>query len=247
MEIAINDLSFSFLFYSEKQALLALHDFIYLCKEIESGNKCTEVEEVVIGNIEKTAELASNCKLIKLIQQLKSRDEQKYLLGLLTNRKKITTLPQRPFRYKGKESYICAWAVDKAVISLASEAGLLNPEIHGEIGMESISISNISEKSHIDVHGKRLGVRVYRANAEKHKRDKINYYGKGKSGSPMDLENEEAQSLLNRAVWIKGRLYARKNGKNYAFQCTGKNVYHGYIADDLGDDIINGLSAHDWK
>lgn len=41
MEIAINDLSFSFLFYSEKQALLALHDFIYLCKEIESGNKCT--------------------------------------------------------------------------------------------------------------------------------------------------------------------------------------------------------------
>jgi hypothetical protein len=63
----------------------------------------------------------------------------------------------------------------------------------------------------------------------------------------MDLENEEAQSLLNRAVWIKGRLYARKNGKNYAFQCTGKNVYHGYIADDLGDDIKNGLSAHDWK
>jgi hypothetical protein len=103
MEIAINDLSFSFLFYSEKQALLALHDFIYLCKEIGSGDKCTEVEEVVIGNIEKTAELAPNCKLIKLIQQLKSRDEQKYLLGLLTNRKKITTLPQRPFRYKGKE------------------------------------------------------------------------------------------------------------------------------------------------
>lgn len=247
MEIAINDLSFSFLFYSEKQALMALRKFIYLCKEIEDRNRCTKVERLVAGKIDKMAELAPNSKLIKLIQQLKSHDEQTYLLGLLTNREKIKEVPPLPFRYKEKESFVCAWAVDKAVISLASEAGLSDSEICGEIGMKAVSIANISEETHIDIHGEILGVRIYRANDVKHKKDRVNYYGKGKSASPMDLDNETAQDLLNRAIWIKGRLYARKHGRNYAFQCTGGNVYHCYIADDLGDDILHELNAHKWE
>jgi hypothetical protein len=247
MEIAINDLSFSFLFYSEKQALMALRKFIYLCKEIEYGNRCTKVERLVVGKIDKMTELAPNCKLIKLIQQLKSRDEQKYLLGLLTNREKIKEMPQLPFCYKEKESFVCAWAVDKAVVSLASEAGLSGSEIRGKIGMEAVSIANLSEEAHIDVHGERLGVRIFQANDEKHKKERVNYYGKGKSASPMDLDDATAQNLLNHAIWIKGRLYGRKHGKNYAFQCTGGNVYHGYIADDLRDDILHELNAHKWE
>lgn len=35
----------------------------------------------------------------------------------------------------------------------------------------------------------------------------------------------------------KGRLYAKKNGHYYAFQHEGDVNYHGYRADDVGEDI----------
>ena len=57
----------------------------------------------------------------------------------------------------------------------------------------------------------------------------------------MDLYDEEAQELLNRAVKIKGRLYAKKNGNYYAFQNERDIDYHGYRADDLGEDIKRQL------
>lgn len=57
----------------------------------------------------------------------------------------------------------------------------------------------------------------------------------------MDLHDEEAQELLNKAIDIKGRLYAKKNGNYYAFQNERDIFYHGYRADDLGEDIKRQL------
>lgn len=84
---------------------------------------------------------------------------------------------------------------------------------------------------------KELGLRRYIANDKKHKYDKENPYGKGRVGSRMDLHDEEAQELLNKAIEIKERLYAKKNGHYYAFQNERDIDYHGYRADDVGDDI----------
>lgn len=91
-----------------------------------------------------------------------------------------------------------------------------------------------------------LGIRIYEANATKHKKDRDNPYGKGKVASPMDLSDEEAQELLDHAIWIKQRLYARKGNRNYAFQNTKDCIYHGYIAEDLGDDILAVLYERKW-
>ena len=57
----------------------------------------------------------------------------------------------------------------------------------------------------------------------------------------MDLHDKDAQDLLNKAIKIKGRLYAKKNGYYYAFQNEQDIDYHGYRADDLGDDIKKQL------
>ncbi len=99
---------------------------------------------------------------------------------------------------------------------------------------------------HLRFHRKALGIRIYEANIKKHKKERENYYGRGKVASPMDLSDLEAQELLNRAIWIKNRLYARKGTHNYAFQHTGNCIYHGYIADDLGDDILSVLYREKW-
>lgn len=57
----------------------------------------------------------------------------------------------------------------------------------------------------------------------------------------MDLHSEEAQDLLNKAVEMKGRLYAKKNGCYYVFQNERDIDYHGYRADDVGDDMKSQL------
>lgn len=71
-----------------------------------------------------------------------------------------------------------------------------------------------------------------------------NFYGKGKVGSRMDLDDEEAQELLNKAIYIKGRLYGKKNGAYYAFQKERDVYYHAYRADDLGEDKKNILDKN---
>lgn len=52
--------------------------------------------------------------------------------------------------------------------------------------------------------------------------------------------------IRNHAIWIKQRLYARKGKRNYAFQNEQDYIYHGYIANDLGDDILKELYKRKW-
>ena len=77
-----------------------------------------------------------------------------------------------------------------------------------------------------------------------HKKDRVNNYGGSDPASPMDLNDEDAQNLLNNAILVDGRLYGRKNNKNYAFQPEQPGVYHGYIADDLPDHVVRALDAN---
>lgn len=62
----------------------------------------------------------------------------------------------------------------------------------------------------------------------------------------MDLPDEEAQKLLDQAIWVKQRLYARHGKNNYAFQNTRECIFHGYIANDLEDDILAELYRKKW-
>ena len=247
MDIGINDLSFRFAFSSEQQALAAVEEFVDICKELEKP-KCTNVDRLLSVRIDTTCEVAPNCKLIQLIQKLSDRQKRTYLIGLLTNRATYSQLPEVPFIYKGEQSYACAWACNgRMLVSLLSEPGIAEPVLKGHIQEKSVEISNISQKNHMHVHRHALGLRRYVGNSRKHKKNRSNPYGKGRVGSPMDLEETEAQELLDHAVWIKGRLYARYAGRNYAFQNTEDNIYHGYIADDLGEDIVRALDNYKWK
>lgn len=245
MKVAVNDLAFEFPLHERTKTMEAVKRFICICQRLESLY-CHNVERLIRTDIDREKELYPGGNLYRIVQEIKDRDDRKYFLGLLVNREKADSLPEKAFVYKNKKSFACALARKEALVSLETEEGFKQVEVTGTIGNEKVSIRNISNKEHINHYWKSLGIRIYEANDEKHKKDRYNAYGKGKIASPMDLPDEEAQELLNHAIWINDRLYARKGKRNYAFQKTRDCIYHAYIADDLDDSIVSRLLGEKW-
>lgn len=222
-----------------------LHEFLYVCKELES-NRLKNVEGIVADYIDPASEIVPGCKLFKLLQKFETKDEKRYLLGLLTGRPNIPEKEKSECIMNGKRMWIWSKVLENMMVSLCSDALFEDCKVPVEIEEKKEIVRNISKNIHIDYYAEELGKRFFVANDEKHKKDRENPYGKGKIASPMDLEQDEAQELLDKAIIVNGRLYGRKNGVNYAFQNTRKTEYHGYIADDLPDNIKHELDKYDW-
>lgn len=238
-------MSFQYHFYDEQTALKELHEFIYICKELESG-KLKNVEEILSDYIDPSNDIIPGCKLIKLLQRFETKDEQRYLLGLLTNRPKIPSDGKIKCIMDDKESFVWSGVFDNMMVSLLSNSLFEECEVQVVINESKKAIRNLSRNVHINYYANELGKRMYVANSGKHKKDRENPYGKGKIASLMDLEHDEAQELLDKAVSVNGRLYGRKNGKDYAFQNTKDMIYHGYRVDTLADNIKNELDKYEW-
>ncbi len=246
MEITINDISFMFTFYETEKMHQAVRQFVRVCKILESEH-CHAVTALVRDDMDLSQNIGPNCSIYGLIQKISDRVERSYFLSLLTGKGKIRRTADDPFIYNGKSSYACAMAAETGMlVSLESDTGLSQTKVAGKILNTTVEIDNVSCEQHMEYHREKLGIRIYEANKEKHKKEKVNYYGKGKAASPMDLPDAEAQDLLDKAIWIKGRLYARKGVHNYAFQETRTGIFHGYNADDLGDDILTALYKKKW-
>lgn len=245
MKIVINNASFQYLFYDEKTALERLHNFIYICKELESS-KLKNVDGIISDYIDVLNDIVPGRKLITLLQRFETQDEKRYLLGLLTNRPGIPKNEKMLCIMAGRKTCIWSQIFDNMLVSLLSEDVFEDNEIEIHLEEDIVKIRNISQQVHIEYYSNELGKRIYIPNDGKHKKDRENFYGKGKTASIMDLEQEEAQELLDRAVWVNGRLYGRKNGIDYAFQNTQDNIYHGYQVSDLSDNIKTELKKYKW-
>lgn len=247
MRVIVNDLSFRYVIYSEDDAVKKVIQFIHLCHMIESGKLKNVSKLVLAGEIDVNFEIAPGCKIMKLLQKILPREERGYLLGILTNREFVTPFPSNAFICDEKESYACAAAKDDGiVVSLLSSILFSQNSIEGSIAGEDVGVRNVACEQHIYDYRMILGKRIYRANSGKHKKERWNAYGKGKVGSPMDLNDEEAQILLDHAIEYKGRLYGRKDGKNYSFQNEQDVIYHGYQDENLGDDVVRELDKYLW-
>lgn len=240
MIAVINDVSFRYPFPTKELAIEYMHKFLDICKKIKK-EEVTNVDEIRTGVIDTQIEISPDFKLIQLLQSFQTREERTFLLGLLTNQGTYRSEGRNSCWIDEKESMICIYAVNNVLVSLLSHEVFGSPVVKGIIEGEEIDIKNLSREEHINYYRKELGIRKYIANDKKHKFARENPYGKGRVGSRMDLHDEEAQELLNKAIEIKGRLYAKKNDNYYAFQNERDIDYHGYRADDLGDDIKRQL------
>lgn len=240
MIAVINDISFQYPFATRELAIEYVHRFLDICKRIKR-EEVTNICEIKTGIIDIQKEISPDYKLVQLLQNFQTREERTFLLSLLTNQGTYCAEEGTPCQIDGKESVICTYAMNNILISLLSHKLFETPVVKGSIEGKEIDIKNLSKEEHINYYRKELGIRRYVSNDKKHKPNRDNPYGKGKVGSRMDLQNEEAQILLNKAIEIKGRLYAKKNGYYYAFQNERDIDYHGYRADDLGEDIKGQL------
>ncbi len=242
MIAVVNDISFQYPYATAEYAVASVHKFLDICRRLESI-EITQIEKIKIGEIDPLIEIAPNYKLIQLIKEFKDQEEKSMLLSILVNR---PTCEKKEVMCEidGKVSFICEQGIDNFLISLLSNQIFEKPQLDVKIGESTIEIRNLSKTEHMDYYRNELGIRRYVANDKKHKFDRENSYGKGKVGSRMDLRDVEAQNLLNRAINIKGRLYAKKDGYYYAFQNERDIDYHGYRADDLGEDIKKVLDKN---
>ncbi len=249
MKVMLNDLSFQYTMPSKADAFRALECFVDLCKQLNQGiqdHVYTNVEEKIItapdGNYD--GELAPHVPFRKLVGEMENREKKRYLLQLLKN-SATPPLDATAFYLDGKASYLCASACKEegAVLSLRSAQLFEGPELYGMYCEKECVLKNISKQEHMDFYKELLGKRVYHANTGKHKPQRLNNYGKDKPASPMDLNDQQAQELLDRAIWVDGRLYGRRDGKNYAFQQESPCVFHGYVDDSLPDHVVRALDG----
>ena len=159
---------------------------------------------------------------------------------------KRTPVPNKKFTLDDVSFLIPDDDINSMLISLATLPKYEESYLSGRIDDDSsLELKNIAKPAHIEEleHRIALGIRFY----EKNPKHKATYtsMGNGEQSSPMDLTDEGAQELLNKAISVGSEkvLYAVKDRKCYAFREhePGKAVYHGYIVDNPSDKLQKAL------
>lgn len=243
MVAAINDLSFGKKFSNKEEAVQKVRQWMEVCKKLEL-QETTAIEKICSEMIDTSAEIAPDYPLITLVKEFKTRDEQRYLYHLFANLEKPENIVCDPFCLKGQCSYICSWARKTVVVSLESDIMFDQPILNGQIGQREVAIKNISKQEHIREYEEFLGIRHYEANKKHRKQPYID--AAGRYVDAMDLDEEEAQKLLDHAVEIEGNIYGKRKGQYYCFQRHHDNCYHGYQNNDLELHIRNKIDEKNW-
>jgi hypothetical protein len=153
-------------------------------------------------------------------------------------------LPSKQFILDSVSLQIPEDDVNSMFLSVATKPQYGNLTLCGTIKDGSLlEVKNISKPSHIEQHRIALGIRKYERNP-KHQ-ETYTTVGKGRTASPMDLCDEEAQELLDHAIFVdkERTLYAAKNGKCYVFpeHQPEKAIYHGYLEAHPTDKVCKAL------
>lgn len=238
MELVINDISFSYKFDNKELAMDAVREWLKIYQDLKS-DRIKNVRNIVNGDIDRNHEIAPNYKWIQLLQDFREKEDQRLLLTVLQasdsfdGESKETEL----FWMSGKSSRLCAYAYenDGICISLKSWDECKGKQLEGKIGGRDVQIKNIAEKQHVDTeYAIELGIRIYKYNP---KHGLTPYMRKGMDVSVMDLDDTEAQAVLNTAKEINGCYYAKYHGKYYQFPNTRLNIYHGFRNDKISEDV----------
>lgn len=92
-------------------------------------------------------------------------------------------------------------------------------------------LKNISNTEQFKTNKFYLPIRIYESNPKHDILQLGHLKGKG-TVSIMDLEEGDAQIVLNKAIPDGEKLYSYHDGKFYEFQCHKDNCWHGYCPHD---------------
>ena len=226
MQLVMNDISFNYMFGSKDLAMEAVREWLETYRDLRS-DRIKNVKNIMMGNINRDFEIAPNYKWIQLLQDFREKEDQRLLLTILQSSDTFDEENRdiEPFWMMGKSSGLCAYAYenDGICISLRSWDECKGKRLEGKIGDKDVYIKNIAERQHIDTeYAGELGIRIYKLNP---KHGLSTYMRNGVEVSVMDLDDEEAQAVLNMAVEIN------------QLPNTRSNIYHGFRNDKISEDI----------
>lgn len=242
MELILNDLVWNYQCKDKYMAIERIKAGVIVLAELRKQNSAFKLcsSEKVSGN-----EIAPNYYFGQLFHEREDILPQNYktmIRMFLANFNKIA-VGKELFEFDEFSSRQCgyAYANRKAVFSFRMNDLFANEYIEGvyeNAGKERTKarLVNIYNKETMEKSYSVVGSRIYEANP-KHK---INYGW----GSKMDLDEKEAQLLLNCAIEVDGNdkhLAAKCGNTYYSFRCHLKNLYHGYQDNNLPENVKTQL------
>ena len=167
----------------------------------------------------------------KFINCISDKDRQNLVLSLLGNTKTYILPENRILLYiLGQASNGASFAFqnDEVMLSLCSYEIYNHDYVQCSTECEDkeISIKNVSLKEHVFANADYIPIRIYERNP-KHAKDEY-IRSRGEEVSAMDLPDDIAQRVLNKAHVINNKLYGIYNDNFYEFKRTHKHIYHGY-------------------
>ena len=243
MEIIFNDIAMHYQFKDKYDALekmkIGIETLVYLRKQNTTFKICSQGK--ITG-----LEIAPGYYFPQLFSEDNKSLNQNHKTAIRTffiNFNNLTCGKDK-FVFEGIESNQCgmAYRTNSLLFSLGTKNYFFERQITGDYVFEEtikrdVKIDNVSKKEHIDIHWFKLKRRIYESNP-KHKTN----YG---WGSPMDLDEKEAQYVLDRAIMAdkdEKHLIARYNGVYYSFRCHLRNFYHGYQDNSMPEDMKRRLT-----
>lgn len=243
MEIIFNDIAMHYRFKDKYDAIekmkIGIETLLYLRKQNTTLKICSQ--EKITG-----LEIAPGYYFSQIFSESNTVLNQNYKTAIKTffiNFNNLTCRKDK-FIFEGIESVQCGmvYSTGSLLFSLGTKDSFLEQQISGdyvlgETILRDVQVDNVAQKEHVDIHWLKLKGRIYEANP-KHKAN----YG---WGSLMDLNEKEAQYVLDRAIMAENNekhLIARYNDVYYSFRCHWRNFYHGYQDNSMPEDMKRSLT-----
>lgn len=246
MLIVLNDIALKFKFPDKYTAIRKIKELIQIVIELKKEN----MDLRITSNFSlKDMELAEGYYFSQLFYEPQNVFDRNYQTALKTffTKYRRCVLDESEVEYLGVYSSQCAYAHKNNgnLLSLQTKddfagdffachyyaEGKNKPDL-----CEYLTIRNLAVKEHINIHRFQLPIRKYEFNP-KHK---IN----SGWGTEMDLSDEIAQNVLNKAIVAEldpKHLIAKYNGKYYSFRCHLDVYYHGYWDNTMPENLRHRL------
>lgn len=238
MNIVLNDVVFLYKFENNYTLINAIEILVDVFLELEKNRK---KYQILLDRDVSTLELMNGYNMPKMFNdKLIRADHRRMILKVFSHVKIVdSTKSKAVVLNDGEQSNLIGYADENGLIllSIITNEKFNTPLLVGKKGNNDVVIKNVGTKSHIYTHSEEFNIRIYEMNP-KHK---IGYNW----GSPMDLNDDVAQKVLDKAIVYNDDskcLINYYNGKYYVFRRHINNCYHGYINDFVPENIKRKLS-----
>lgn len=236
MNFVINDLAIHCQSKTTYEAIAHMQKLIVLIKELK---KSKVLNTIYFDKKFTGIQLAPNYYMEQMLNDSRlTKDERLFIKTILMKASKILPNPRCTFEIGNKSSSLLAYSYlnNLFVISIVTDLLFGKAYLRGSLNNGSqifdACLPNFSAVEDIEEHKHRLGIRIY----ENNPKHKLNYGW----GSPMDLSDDIAQKVLDKAVPVPNNinhLIYYYNNKYYSFRKHHENCFHGYIDNNLSENL----------